>query len=101
MQIKTALVSLSDKSNLKLLVEFFIKNNIKVLSTGGTAKYLKKLDSRIKLEEISIYTNSNEILNGRVKTLHPKIHAGILCDKNVDQHMKELKSIMKRTLTMI
>lgn len=101
MQIKTALVSLSDKSNLKLLVEFFIKNNIKVLSTGGTAKYLKKLDSRIKLEEISIYTNSNEILNGRVKTLHPKIHAGILCDKNVDQHMKELKSIKAMPIDLV
>ena len=76
--IKKALVSVSDKSNLKVLADFLYRNKIEVLSTGGTAKELKTLNPKLKLSEISHYTGSKEILDGRVKTLHPKIHAGIL-----------------------
>ena len=89
--IKKALVSVSDKSNLKLLADFFYRNKIEVLSTGGTAKELKTLNPKLKLSEISHYTGSKEILDGRVKTLHPKIHAGILADRNNKEHMIELK----------
>ena len=92
--IKKALVSVSDKSNLKILADFLYRNQIEVLSTGGTAKELKKLNPKIKITQISKYTGSKEILDGRVKTLHPKIHAGILADKHNKQHMLELKKTM-------
>ena len=89
--IKKALVSVSDKSNLKILADFLYRNQIEVLSTGGTSKELKKLNPEIKITQISKYTGSKEILDGRVKTLHPKIHAGILADRQNKQHMLELK----------
>lgn len=89
--IKKALVSVSDKSNLKIIAEFLYRNQIEVLSTGGTSKELKKLTPKIKITQISNYTGSKEILDGRVKTLHPKIHAGILADRQNKQHMLELK----------
>ena len=81
-RIKTALVSVSDKTNLIKLASYFLDNNILVISSGGTFKYLKKLNPKLKLIEVSDYTKFNEILDGRVKTLHPIIHAGILADKN-------------------
>ena len=79
-KIKTALISLSDKSNLKPLLKILKKNKIKIISSGGTFKEIKKL--KFKCIEVSKFTGSNEILNGRVKTLHPKIHAGILNKRN-------------------
>ena len=74
-KIKTALISVSNKQNLKPLLSCLKKNNIKIISSGGTYKEIKKL--RFKCLEVSEFTNSPEILEGRVKTLHPKIHAGI------------------------
>ena len=75
-KIKTALISVSDKTNLKSLLKVLKKNNVKIISSGGTFKEIKRL--KFKCLEVSKFTGSNEILNGRVKTLHPKIHAGIL-----------------------
>ena len=75
-KIKTALISVSDKSNLKPLLQILKKNNIKLISSGGTFKKIKKM--KFKCVEVSSFTGSSEILGGRVKTLHPKIHAGIL-----------------------
>ena len=75
-KIKTALISVSDKRNLKPILNSLKKNNIKIISSGGTYKEIKKL--KFKCLEVSEFTNSPEILEGRVKTLHPKIHAGIL-----------------------
>ncbi len=88
-KIKTALLSLSDKSNLKTLLRVLKKNKIKLISSGGTYKEIKKL--KYKCINISEFTNFNEILNGRVKTLHPKIHAGILYKRNNKLHKKNLK----------
>ena len=81
-KIKKAIISVYDKNQLELLVPFFIENKIEVYSTGGTYKYLKELDSKINIIEISKYSGFPEILNGRVKTLNSKIFAGILTDKN-------------------
>ena len=75
-KIKTALISVSDKKNLKPLLNSLKRNNIKIISSGGTYKEIRKL--KFKCLEVSKFTNSPEILEGRVKTLHPKIHAGIL-----------------------
>jgi phosphoribosylaminoimidazolecarboxamide formyltransferase/IMP cyclohydrolase len=88
-KIKTALISLSDKNNLKPLLNSLKKNNIKIISSGGTYKEIKKL--KFKCMEVSEFTNSPEILEGRVKTLHPKIHAGILNKRKSKIHFKDLK----------
>ena len=81
---KTALVSLSDKSGLDELVNFLVSQDVKILSTGGTFKAIKEITSEVI--EVSDFTGFEEMMNGRVKTLHPKIHAGILArrDKDLD-----------------
>jgi phosphoribosylaminoimidazolecarboxamide formyltransferase/IMP cyclohydrolase len=89
-KIKTALISVSDKSYLSPLLKSLKKNNIKIISSGGTYKEIKKL--KFKCLEVSEFTNSPEILEGRVKTLHPKIHAGILNKRNNKIHIKDLKN---------
>ena len=88
-KIRTALISVSDKSNLKKLLNILKKNNIKLISSGGTFKEIKKL--KFKCIEVSSFTGDDEILDGRVKTLHPKIHAGILNRRNNKKHLKDLK----------
>ena len=89
-KIKTALISVSDKKNLRPLLISLKKNNIKVISSGGTYKEIKKL--KFQCLEVSEFTDSPEILEGRVKTLHPKIHAGILNKRNSKIHLKDLKN---------
>jgi phosphoribosylaminoimidazolecarboxamide formyltransferase/IMP cyclohydrolase len=79
---KTALISLSDKSGLKELVNFLVSKNVKILSTGGTYKAIKEITSDVI--EVSDFTGFEEMMNGRVKTLHPKIHAGILARRDQD-----------------
>ena len=88
-KIKKALISVSDKNNLKQLLKILKKYNIEIISSGGTFKEIRKL--RFKCLEVSEYTKSPEILNGRVKTLHPKIHAGILSKRNNKSHRRDLK----------
>ncbi|MBK16503.1 MAG: bifunctional phosphoribosylaminoimidazolecarboxamide formyltransferase/inosine monophosphate cyclohydrolase [Prochlorococcus sp. SP3034] len=84
-----ALISVSDKTNIiqfsKVLIEQF---DYKIISSGGTAKHLK--EANIPVIKVSEYTNSPEILDGRVKTLHPKIHGGILAKRNNDNHIDDL-----------
>ena len=89
-KIKTALISVSDKKNLKPLLDALKKNNVKIISSGGTYKKIKKL--KFKCIEVSEFTSSPEILEGRVKTLHPKIHAGILNKRKSKIHLKDLKN---------
>ena len=88
-KIKKALISVSDKKNLKFLLKTLSKNKIKIISSGGTFKEIKKLG--FKCLEISRFTGSKEILGGRVKTLHPKIHSGILSVRNNRSHTNDLK----------
>ena len=88
-KIKTALISVSDKSNLKPLLEVLKKSKIKILSSGGTYKIIKKL--KFNCLEVSEFTGSREILGGRVKTLHPKIHAGILNQRKNKKHVEDIK----------
>ena len=88
-KIKTALISVSDKSNLKPLLQALKKINVKIISSGGTFKEIKRL--KFNCTEVSEFTGANEILNGRVKTLHPKIHAGILNKRKNKIHQKELR----------
>jgi len=89
-KIKKALISVSDKKNLKDLLRVLTKHKIELISSGGTYKEITKL--KFKCLEVSEYTDSPEILGGRVKTLHPKIHAGILSKRNNKSHRKDLKN---------
>ena len=89
-KIKKALISVSNKKNLNFLLNVLKKNKIQIISSGGTYKEIKKLG--FNCIEISKYTNSKEILEGRVKTLHPKIHAGILSVRNNKKHIKDLNN---------
>jgi len=89
-KIKKALISVSDKKNLKNILKILSKYKIELISSGGTYKEIKKL--KFKCLEVSEYTNSPEILGGRVKTLHPKIHAGILSKRNNRSHKNDLKN---------
>ena len=89
-KLKSALISVSDKSNLKPLLQVLKKNNVKLISSGGTFKEIKKL--KFKCVEISDFTGFNEILDGRVKTLHPKIHSGILYKRNNKSHTKDIRN---------
>ena len=88
-KISKALISVSDKRNLETLLKELRKYNIEIISTGGTYKFIK--EKNYACTEISKYTNFPEILDGRVKTLHPKIHGGLLADINKDNHRKQLK----------
>ncbi len=88
-RIKKALISVSDKKYLKNILKILSKYKIELISSGGTYKKIKKL--KFKCLEISKYTNSPEILGGRIKTLHPKIHAGILSKRNNKSHKTDLK----------
>ena len=89
-RIKKALISVSNKKNLKNLLKILSKYNIELISSGGTYKEIIKL--KFKCLEVSEYTNSPEILGGRVKTLHPKIHAGILSRRNNKSDQNDLKN---------
>ena len=88
-KIKKAVISLSDKSEIKLVLNTLKKFKVNVISSGGTSKEIKKLG--YKCTDVSEYTNSDEILDGRVKTLHPKLYAGILNKRDNVNHKKELK----------
>ena len=88
-KIFNALISVSDKSELKPLIETLKKFNINIISSGGTYKYIKNLGFDCK--EISKFTKFNEMLDGRVKTLHPKIHSGILFDRSKKEHLSQMK----------
>ena len=87
-KIKRALISLSNKDNLKKLISVLSKYKIELISSGGTFNKIKKL--KFKCIEVSKYTESPEILGGRVKTLHPKIHGGILSKRKNKSHKKDL-----------
>jgi len=89
-KIKKALISVSDKKNLKDLLKILARHKIDLISSGGTFKEIKKL--KFKCLEVGEYTNSPEILDGRVKTLHPKIHAGILSKRKNRSHQNDLKN---------
>ena len=82
---KTALISLSNKEGLDTLVNFLVSQNVKILSTGGTYKAIKEITTNVI--EVSDFTGFEEMMDGRVKTLHPKIHAGILARRDQDMEV--------------
>lgn len=87
--MKRALISVYDKTNLLDLAEFLVNNGVEIISTGGTYKYIK--ENNINVTEVSEVTGFEEILDGRVKTLHPFIHGGILAIRDNEKHMEKLE----------
>ncbi len=88
-KIKNALISVSDKSNLADVLKVLKKNKINIISSGGTFKSITNLGYRC--QEVSTFTGFDEMLEGRVKTLHPKIHAGILFNRKKKTHLNQMK----------
>lgn len=88
-QIKRALISLSDKTGVVPFAEALSKMGVEILSTGGTAKLLA--DAGVPVIEVADYTGFPEMLDGRVKTLHPKIHGGILGRRDLDEHVAKMR----------
>ena len=98
-RIRRALISVSDKTNLKDLGKFLEGLGVELVSTGGTARYLKKVG--LKVKEVSDITGFPEILNGRVKTLHPKVHAPILFDRDDTVSIKELRKMGSQAIDLV
>ncbi|MCK0200302.1 bifunctional phosphoribosylaminoimidazolecarboxamide formyltransferase/IMP cyclohydrolase [Ornithobacterium rhinotracheale] len=96
---KTALLSVSNKAGITAFAQFLESQNYQLLSTGGTYKHLK--EAGINVKEVSQITEFPEILNGRVKTLHPHIHGGILARRNDPQHMQTLADMGISTIDMV
>ncbi|HEV8540023.1 MAG TPA: bifunctional phosphoribosylaminoimidazolecarboxamide formyltransferase/IMP cyclohydrolase [Nitrospiraceae bacterium] len=88
-RVARALISVSDKTGIVELAKELAALGAEVLSTGGTAKTLR--DAGVAVTDVAAYTGSPEILEGRVKTLHPKIHGGLLGRREVPQHVSEMK----------
>src|SRR5688572_6815590 len=85
---KYAIISVTDKTGVSEFAKGLAARGFSILSTGGTAAHLRA--SGIEITPISEYTGQQEILGGRVKTLHPKIHAGLLGDMTDDGHVAEM-----------
>ena len=98
-KIKRALISVSDKKNLISILKVLKKYNVQLISSGGTSKEIKKLG--FKCLEVSKFTDSPEILEGRVKTLHPKIHAGILSKRNNQSNKRDLKKYNYKEIDLV
>lgn len=86
---KRALISVFDKDGVLEFAKFLVSKDVEIVSTGGTYKYLK--ENGLNVIEINEVTNFPEMLDGRVKTLHPLVHAGILAIRNNEEHMNILK----------
>ena len=95
-KIRRVLISVSDKSGIENLAKTLNEFGAEILSTGGTAKKIKDLG--ISVKDVSEYTSFPEMMNGRVKTLHPKIHGGLLALRNNQSHMDQAK---KHNIDMI
>ncbi|MBI2140762.1 bifunctional phosphoribosylaminoimidazolecarboxamide formyltransferase/IMP cyclohydrolase [Candidatus Woesearchaeota archaeon] len=87
--VKTALISVSNKEGIVELAKVLAKLDVEILSTGGTSELLKK--NGIKVTDVSSYTGFPEMMSGRVKTLHPKIHGGILALRSSKEHLEAAK----------
>ena len=98
-KIKRALISVSNKQNLKPLLNVLSKFKIEIISSGGTYKKIYELG--FKCIELSKFINTPEILNGRVKTLHPKIYGGILNKRQNKEHKREIRKNNYKNIDLI
>ena len=97
--IRQALISVSDKTGVLEFAQALASMNVKLLSTGGTARMLA--DNGLEVTEVADYTGFPEMLDGRVKTLHPKVHGGILARRDFPAHMQALSTHDIPTIDMV
>ncbi|MGM0595499.1 MAG: hypothetical protein ACQES9_00515 [Myxococcota bacterium] len=96
--VKNAIISVYNKRGVVELARFLRKRDVNIISSGGTAKLLK--NNGIEVQFVSDYTGFPEILDGRVKTLHPKVHAGILA-RNTEAHLATLLEQKIQTIDLV
>ncbi len=99
MKVARALVSVSDKSGVVELARALAALGVQILSTGGTAKLLEK--DGLRVTEVSVHTGFPEMLDGRLKTLHPKIHGGILARRDSREHMAAIEKAGIATIDLV
>lgn len=99
LNIKRALISVYDKTGILEFAQFLVSHGVELISTGGTYKFLKA--NNLQVTEISQVTNFKEMLDGRVKTLHPNIHGGILAIRNNPEHMKQVQDSQIQLIDMV
>jgi phosphoribosylaminoimidazolecarboxamide formyltransferase/IMP cyclohydrolase len=99
MKIQQALISVSDKTGVLEFAQGLAAQGIKLLSTGGTAKLLR--DAGLSVTEIGDYTGFPEMLDGRVKTLHPKVHGGILARRDLPEHLATIEAHNIPTIDLV
>jgi phosphoribosylaminoimidazolecarboxamide formyltransferase/IMP cyclohydrolase len=97
--MKRALISVFDKTGILDFAKFLVSRNVEIISTGGTYKYLQ--DNGVKVIDISEVTNFPEMLDGRVKTLHPNVHGGILAVRDNPVHMETIAKHNIETIDMV
>jgi phosphoribosylaminoimidazolecarboxamide formyltransferase/IMP cyclohydrolase len=98
-KIRRAVISVSNKTGIVELAKALNTMGVEILSTGGTAKALR--DAGISVKDVSDYTGFPEMLDGRVKTLHPKVHGGLLSRRNNPKDMEEIKKHGIDTIDMV
>jgi len=98
-KIKTALISVSDKTGIIELAKGLAGLGVKILSTGGTAKSIRA--NGVDVTDVSEHTGFPEIMDGRVKTLHPKIHGGLLAVRDNESHMKQIEDLGIGTIDLV
>jgi phosphoribosylaminoimidazolecarboxamide formyltransferase / IMP cyclohydrolase len=97
--VKRALMSVSDKTGILELAQALVTAGVEILSTGGTAKLLA--DNKVAVTEVSDHTGFPEMMDGRVKTLHPKIHGGILGRRGIDDEVMQANDIAPIDLVIV
>ncbi len=98
-KIKRALISVSDKTGIEKLAMHLQQMGVEIISTGGTLKKLK--EAQVHAISVSTFTGEPEILGGRVKTLHPKVHAGILCRRDNAEDVEKLGELDYRLIDLV
>ena len=98
-KIKRALISVSDKEGIVDFAGYLAKNGVEILSTGGTARALR--DAGIAVHDVSEYTGYPEMMDGRVKTLHPKVHGALLARRDLSEHMEQCRSAEIQLIDMV
>ena len=99
LKIKRALLSVSDKTGLDKFAKGLVAQGVQLISTGGTCRYLVELG--LPVTEISDYTGAPELFDGRVKTLHPKVHGGLLQRRDLEEHQKQAQDNNIPTIDLV
>jgi len=98
-KIKRAIISVWDKTGVVDLAKFLVANEIEIISTGGTKKTLEK--EGVPVSSVSSLTNQQEIMDGRVKTIHPNLFGGILADRSNKNHINDLNLINSKLIDLV